>query len=303
MYSVRLGAWLQTASTVCKVFALVTIIVAGILHLCQGHTENFRDPFRTTNLTAGGVAMSVYAGLYAYGGWDNVNMAVEEVMRPHRTIPIAILGGLVIPTLTYILGNIAYHAVLTNGEIQSGIAVAVVFGEKTLGLFKWIILPCVAISAGGIANAVVFTASRINFVGGRDGLFPRFLSMISVRRRTPQPSIIALFVLATIFVCLGDVKSVLGAYAFFKAGGECLAVSGIFFIRRKHPANDTTYKVHWLFPCIYVMAFLVLSLTAVVNDSGKFLTPFIIMMLAVPLYYMSRSGWWRRGHLTTVISR
>ncbi|XP_046576709.1 b(0,+)-type amino acid transporter 1-like isoform X2 [Haliotis rubra] len=300
MYSVRLGSWLQTVSTVYKVGALVTIVFAGILHLCQGHTENFRDPFRTTGVTAGGVALSVYAGLYTYGGWDNVNIAVEEVIRPHRTIPTAILGGLAIPTLTYILGNVAYHAVLTNAEIQSGVAVAVVFGERKLGFIKWIILPCVAISAAGIANAVIFTSCRINFVGGRDGLFPRFLSMISVPRGTPQPSIIALFLITTIFVCLGDVKSVLGAYAFYKAGGECLAVSGIALIRRAHPDTDKTYKVHWLFPCIYVLAFLVLSVTAVVNDAGKYLPPFVLMLLGVPLYYMSRSRWWKQGRLTTV---
>lgn len=36
MYSVRLGARLQTIATVCKVFALLSIIVGGLLHLCQG---------------------------------------------------------------------------------------------------------------------------------------------------------------------------------------------------------------------------------------------------------------------------
>ncbi|XP_048255367.1 large neutral amino acids transporter small subunit 1-like [Haliotis rufescens] len=299
MYSVRLGARLQTIATVCKVFALLSIIVGGLLHLCQGHTENFSDPFRTTTLKPGNVAMAIYAGLYAYGGWDNVNMAVEEVMNPHRTIPICILGGLAIPTLAYILGNVAYHAVLTNDEILSGIAVAVTFGERKLGLFKWIILPCVAISAGGIANAVIFTSSRLNFVGGRDGLFPRFLGMVNVQRRTPQPSIITLFLVAVLVMCLGDVRSVIGAYSFFKAGGEFLGVLGMFRIRRKHPATKQTYKVHWLFPVIYVVFFLALSITAVVYDPRTYLVPFLIMLLGVPLYYMSRSRWWQSGHLAT----
>ncbi|XP_046554317.1 Y+L amino acid transporter 2-like isoform X1 [Haliotis rubra] len=302
MYSVRLGAQLQTIATVCKVFALLSIIVGGILHICQGHTENFSEPFRPTSLDPGNVALAFYAGLYAYGGWDNVNVAVEEVVNPHRTIPLAVLGGLAIPTFAYILGNVAYHAVLTSDEILSGIAVAVTFGERKLGLFKWIILPCVAVSAGGIANAVIFTSSRLNFVGGRDGLFPRFLGMVNVQRRTPQPSIITLFVVAIILMCLGDVRSVLGAYSFFKAGGEFLGVLGIFRIRRKHPATKQTYKVHWVFPVTYVVFFLVLSITAVVYEPGTYIVPFCIMLLGVPLYYLSRSRWGQRGHLATLNS-
>ncbi|XP_071119447.1 Y+L amino acid transporter 2-like [Haliotis cracherodii] len=303
LYSVRLAANTQTIVTVCKVTALSVVIVTGIIHLVQGNTENFNGAFKTINFKPGGVVLAFYAGLFGYTGWDATNAAVEEVIKPYRNIPIAVFVGLAIPTLIYVLANVAYHAVLTNDEILSGIAVAYVFGERTLGVFKWVILACVAMSAGGNANSNIFIFSRINFVGGRDGLFPRFLSMINVRRRTPQPSIIALFILTTVFMCLGDVKSVLGAYVFFRVGGECLAVSGFFFIRRKHAAADTTYKTHWVFPGIYVVSIVMLSVTAVVDDPGKFLPPFVIILMSVPLYYMSRSRWWKRLHLTTVNKR
>ncbi|XP_046327586.2 Y+L amino acid transporter 2-like [Haliotis rufescens] len=126
MYSVKLGARLQTATTVCKVTALLAIIVAGMVHIGQGHTENFSEPFKTTNLTPGGVALAFYAGLFAFSGWSCVNTGVEEVCNPYRNIPIAIFGGLAVPTLGYVLANLAYHAVLTNDEILSGIAVAYV---------------------------------------------------------------------------------------------------------------------------------------------------------------------------------
>ncbi|XP_046327510.1 Y+L amino acid transporter 1-like [Haliotis rufescens] len=124
--------------------------------------------------------------------------------------------------------------------------------------------------------------------------------MINVQRRTPQPSILLMLILATIYMCLGDIKSVLGAYSFFKAGGECVAIAGIFIIRRRHPINGNTFKVHWLFPAIYVVFFLLLSVTAIVFDSRKFLPPLFFMLLGVPFYYMSKSRWWQRGHLATV---
>ncbi|XP_067678965.1 Y+L amino acid transporter 2-like [Haliotis asinina] len=300
LYSVRLAASVQAIVTACKVTALLIIIVTGIIHLGQGNTENFSDVFQTKDFKPGGIALAFYAGLFGYAGWDAVNGGVEEIIKPSRNIPIAVLAGLAIPTVVYVLANVAYYAVLTNDEILSGIAVAYVFGERKLGVFKWVILACVAMSAGGNTNSNIFIYSRINFVGGRDGLFPRFLSMISVQRGTPQPSIIALFLVTAAFLCLGDIKSVLGAYVFYRVGGECLAVSGIFFIRKKHTANDNTYKTHWVFPGIYVVSILALSVTAIVEKPARFFPPFVIMLMSVPLYYMSRSQSWKRFHLTRV---
>ncbi|XP_046565776.1 Y+L amino acid transporter 2-like [Haliotis rubra] len=300
MYSVKLGARLQTVTTVCKVTALLTIIVAGMVHIGQGHTDNFSEPFKTTHLTPEGVVLAFYAGLFAFTGWSIVNTAVEEICNPYRNIPLAIFGGLAVPTLGYLLANVAYHAVLTNGEILSGIAVAYVFGERKLGFLKWVVLSCVAVSAGGIANVNIFIFSRTYFVGGRDRLFPRFLSMINVHRRTPQPAILVMFILATIYMCLGDIKTVLGAYSFFKSGGECLAVAGIFIIRRRHPAKDNTYQVNWLFPVIYVVFFLVLSVTAITFDPRLYLPTFCVSLLGVPLYFLSRSRWWQMGYLARV---
>ncbi|XP_067678691.1 Y+L amino acid transporter 2-like [Haliotis asinina] len=303
MYSVNLGAHLQNVMTVCKVTALFIIIFAGIVHIGKGHTENFSDPFQTTNLTPGGVALAFYAGLFAFTGWSIANTAVEEVHNPHRNIPLALFGGLAVPTVTYVLANVAYHAVLTNDEILSGIAVAYVFGERILGVLKWAVLACVALSAAGIANANVFLSSRTYFVGGRDGLFPRFLSMINIQRRTPQPSIIVLFVVSTIYMCLGDIKTVLGAYAFCKAGGECAAIAGMFVIRRKHPDNGNTYKVYWWIPFIYIVFFLLLSATAIAFEPWKYIPSFFVILTGVPLYCMSRSRRWQQGHLATINSK
>ncbi|XP_067678527.1 Y+L amino acid transporter 2-like [Haliotis asinina] len=300
MYSVKLGARLQTLTTICKVTALLTIIVAGMVHIGQGHTANFSEPFKTNHLTPSGIVLAFYAGLFAFTGWSIVNTAVEEICNPYRNIPLAIFGGLAVPTVGYLLANVAYHAVLTNDEILSGIAVAYVFGERMLGFFKWVVLACVAVSAGGIANVNIFIFSRTYFVGGRDRLFPRFLSMINVHRRTPQPAILVMFILATIYMCLADIKTVLGAYSFFKSGGECLAVAGIFSIRRRHPAKNSTYQVHWLFPVIYVVFFLVLSVTAIAFDPRMYLPTLCVTVSGIPLYVLSKSRLRQMGYLSCV---
>ncbi|XP_067678523.1 large neutral amino acids transporter small subunit 1-like [Haliotis asinina] len=294
-YSVRAAAGMQTVSTVCKVSALVVIIVAGLYHLSQGHNENFREPFVFSDLNPGGFTSAVYAGLYAYVGWDHINNAVEEIVQPQRTMPIAILGGLAIPTVCYITANIAYHAVMTNQEILSGLAVAVVFGERMLGPIKWAMVPCIAMSAAGITNVIIFTSSRLNFVGGRDNIFPRFLGMVNAERKTPMPTVLLVFAFSLVFLCLGDVKSIIGTYSFVRALPEAVAIVGILRLRRKFPDSHDVYKVPLVIPVIFVVFFFTLSLTAIAYQPVKFLVPLAFVLLAVPVYFISDSAWWHNG--------
>nr|KAG5691888.1 hypothetical protein BaRGS_033251 [Batillaria attramentaria] len=84
-YDTRIGAGIQTVSTVCKVAALIVIIIIGIIFLSsEGGTENLQDIFSPQHLTAGSLTLAVYSCNYAYMGWDNLNMAVEEVKNPQR---------------------------------------------------------------------------------------------------------------------------------------------------------------------------------------------------------------------------
>ncbi|XP_046554323.1 uncharacterized protein LOC124263698 isoform X2 [Haliotis rubra] len=71
-------------------------------------------------------------------------------------------------------------------------------------------------------------------------------------------------------------------------------------VQRRTPQPSIFTLVHWVFPVTYVVFFLVLSITAVVYEPGTYIVPFCIMLLGVPLYYLSRSRWGQRGHLATL---
>ncbi|XP_055956515.1 Y+L amino acid transporter 1 isoform X1 [Patella vulgata] len=295
-YSVNYGAYYQTLATFCKVAALVVIIIGGFVHLAKGNTDHFDEPFKTNSeISPTSVSLTIYVCFYAYMGWDNVTVATEEVTNPKRNIPLAILFGLAISTVIYLSANVAYHAALTNSEIMSGVAVAVMFGERVLGPVRWIILPCVGISAAGISNAIIFTSSRINFVGGRDGLFPELFSMVNINKRTPMPSIITLGILAMIYMCIADFVTVLGAYSFLRAGGEAVAIFGFRRIRRKHPATEKTFVTPTIIPIIYSVASIALACVAVGSNPRSFLPGLIIALMGIPLYYLARTQWWRNG--------
>lgn len=80
-------------------------------------------------------------------------------------------------------------------------AIAVEFSKKAYGSFYLIMPVFVACSTLGSANGVIFTSSRLFYVGARKGQMPQLLTMVNPTTRTPIPAVI-LTVSNTVLFCL-----------------------------------------------------------------------------------------------------
>ncbi|XP_055955643.1 Y+L amino acid transporter 2 isoform X2 [Patella vulgata] len=67
--SVKLATRVQDFFTLAKLFALVFIIIAGLVKIAQGETEYFQDAFQGTSTNVGSISLAFYSGLFAYAGW------------------------------------------------------------------------------------------------------------------------------------------------------------------------------------------------------------------------------------------
>ncbi len=50
--------------------------------------------------------------LFTYGGWQQTNFIAEEMVDPERDLPRALLLGVGVVVLVYLLANLAYLSVL-----------------------------------------------------------------------------------------------------------------------------------------------------------------------------------------------
>jgi L-type amino acid transporter 5 len=88
---------------------------------------------------AGNLSLAFYSGLFSYSGWNYLNFVTEELKDPNKNLPRAIYVSMPLVTITYLLANVAYFAVLTPDEIIASNAVAVVRTNLDyLEHFKWL---------------------------------------------------------------------------------------------------------------------------------------------------------------------
>jgi amino acid transporter len=174
-------------------------------------------PVRAGALAAGPHATETGAGLgllggvlvamWNYMGWDNASTIAQEVERPQRTYPKAMIAAVILVSLTYVLPFAAVYFIGVPAMAFAGdgswAMVAGQVGGKVMG-FEWLRFLVVLggmMSAFGMFNALVMSYSRLPLAMARDGMLPKIFAKTSARTQAPWVSIL---VCATCWaLCLG----------------------------------------------------------------------------------------------------
>ncbi|CAG5121791.1 unnamed protein product, partial [Candidula unifasciata] len=233
--NVKWATRVQVVITVSKLVALTLVVVIGMVYLAKGETENLQETFVDSDYSAGAIALSFYSGFWAYSGWSYLNFLTEELVNPHRNLPLAIMISMITVICVYLVTNIAYIAVLTPAQMLQSTAVAVTFAEQTMGIMQWIMPILIAISVCGTMNGTALSMSRLFFIGAKNNHMPMFMSMIQYKFLTPACSLFIIMLLVFCFQMSRDIWFLIEMEGFGFATVLTMVFAGQVWLRFKEP--------------------------------------------------------------------
>ena len=112
---VRLGGAVQVFLTAIKIMSVV--IVIGVAFFAPSGPPHAPDPFWPAAGDSAGTIIAAFlatlaAALWAYDGWEDLNLVGSEVADPQRNFPRALVGGVSFVAIIYLLFSAACLKVL-----------------------------------------------------------------------------------------------------------------------------------------------------------------------------------------------
>jgi APA family basic amino acid/polyamine antiporter len=286
------------------VFTILKVaIILGIVIVCFGAGSapargwsNFAGTFIGAKGGITGFMAAMVAALWAYDGWNDLNMVGGEIKKPGRNIPIALIAGVATVGLLYVLVNAGVQYILPASAIATSQrpasdAVALVIGYKGAA----IVSIGMAVSMLVTLNGTIMSGARVPFAMARDGYFFRTLAEVHPRFHTPSAAIIVQAVLSIILLLLGGnfrqffSLAIFAEWLFYMVAG-----STVFVFRWRDPQATRPYRVlgYPFVPTLFIGAAGVLLYYTFRENWPNSLYGLFVILAGIPVFTWFR--WQRR---------
>src|SRR5580692_1158237 len=259
-FGVKKAGEFQLVFTLLKVAIILGIVVvcfSGAGNAAGRGWSNFATTFTGAKGGIAGFMAALVAALWAYDGWNDLNMVAGEVKKPERNIPIALIAGVATVGVLYVLVNAGVQYVLPANVIAASPrpasdAVALVMGRFGAS----IVSAGMAISMLVTLNGTIMSGARVPFAVARDGYFFSALAEVHPRFHTPTGAIVLQAVLSIILLLLGGNFRQLFSLAIFAEWlFYMIAGSTVFVFRWRDPDAPRPYRMfgYPLVPAIFIV--------------------------------------------------
>jgi len=232
---------------------------------------------------------ALVAALWAYDGWNDLNMISEEIREPERNIPIALIVGVATVGALYMLVNAAVQFVMPAAAIAASPraasdAIGLVLGSAGAA----VVSAAMALSMLVTLNGTTMSGARVPFALARDRYFFSALAEVHPRYHTPSVAIVVQAVLAIVLLLLGGSFRQFFSLAIFAEWlFYMIAGSTVFVFRRRDPQAYRPYRV-WGYPVVpvlFVLASALLLYYTFTDNLRNSALGCLVILAGVPVFY------------------
>jgi APA family basic amino acid/polyamine antiporter len=293
---VATGARVQWVATLAKLGGIAIIVFGAFLLSKSGSWDHLRAPV-TAEIASGGITAfgaAMLAALWAYQGWANVSMVAGEIEKPERNVPRALIYGILLVILVYLVTNVAYFYALPFSEVltanstayRDALPVAARAAQTFFSYGAQLVSIAFIISVIGALNGIILMNARVPFAMARDGLFFKRLGELNPRSRVPVAAIWVQAFWACVLALSGTFDQITTSVIFALWIFFALVGASLFVLRRKVPAAPRRYRTpgYPVVPILFVLVAVWLVISSVKAYPIESAVGLFLIALGLPFY-------------------
>ncbi len=285
---VRRAGDFQFLFTLLKVAIILGIVAVGFSST-QGGWSNFATEFTGAKGGIAGFFAALVAALWAYDGWNDLNMVAGEIRQPQRNIPLSLIWGVATVGVLYILVNAAVQYVLPAAAVAASERPASDAVARVLGQSGALLVSAgMAVSMLVTLNGTIMSGARVPFATARDGYFFKAIASVHPRYRTPAVSLVVQCALAIVLLLLGgSFRDFFSLAIFAEWLFYMIAGSTIFVFRRREPNAVRPYRVRGypIVPAVFVLVSAALLYYTFTDNLRNSALGAVAILAGVPVFY------------------
>jgi amino acid transporter len=272
------------------------VIVEGAIHFQSRLLLDLPPHAFTWSLAfALGLGNGTMLVMFNFLGYYNICHLGDEVKRPERVIPRAILGSIALVLLLDLGISVAFSGVLPWREmVQPGtlihVAVGSVFMQRIAGSWASTLMTImILITAFGATYSMILGYSRIPYAAAKDGVFHRYFASTHPSKHFPHRSLLLVGLLSTI-ASFFNLVQIITALLLVRIMVMFVAqIVGLLLLGKRRPLVRRPFRM-WLYPvpAIFALAsWLYIFVAQVFNPGGwlYMLYVFVVIGTGLGLYF------------------
>lgn len=298
LIGVKLASRVQSISMVAKLIPIAIVMGVALFvgkispDLSFSGASQYAEANNTSVFAM--IAMAVVASLWAYEGWTNLNTVAEEIKKPSKNLPLALIIGIGGITIIYTLFNYAIMKVLPHEEIVSMIKngdlyLGTALAEKVLGSAGVVIVSIgMILSMFGALNGLIMAQPRMYYAMAEEGHFFKSFGKLHPKHKVPYVAIIVQGALSVAFVLLRNLDQLTNMVVITGMIFSVLVILAVPILRKKYPNIQRPYKVRF-YPVSVIITALIftgLLVQAAIEDPITGATGLIVPLLGAVTYYI-----------------
>jgi len=287
---VKNSTTLNNIITTTKILGILFLILGGLI-LLHPHIEQSITVTPTRALSVSFISLffgALLSAFWAYDGFVNVTAVTGEIKDPQRNVPIAIITGVGIVMVLYVLVNYVFMkaiplnqlASLPENKIAASDMAGLILGNKGTLLISILIM----LSSFGTLNILILVYSRLYYRMAQENVFFKSASRVHPSFRTPYNALLYSMIWSCILVISGtyDVLTnmvISTAFAFYT-----LLAIGLIKMKRNKVIKEkiSAYPVA---PVLYILCTITFLVNIVLDNFTQTLTGLTLVLSGVPFYY------------------